>query len=284
MSKLISLWEDKKIPFYKQEYHCGVNENASTLTPYLLEDGKTHGAIIVFPGGGYTHRSEKEGEPVAVYLNSLGFHTFVLNYRVMPYHPYLGCVDGKRAVKYLRANAAQLGISADCIGVIGFSAGAGNACLVAETFDKEEYHTIDKVDTFSAKPNFCILSYGSLSLKPEFMSDSDKKVFEEVIPQEAREQYQKTYSCDELVRKEMPPMFIWHAADDIRVNAGASIAFVQKLQEKGNSYEFHIFPNGGHGCAIAEAAQIDGMCQWIGLAEDWMRRGGFLRKSASIKL
>lgn len=273
---LIKLWEDGAIPFYKKEYDCEVNENTCTLTPFLLEDGKRHGAVIVFPGGGYTHRSEKEGEPVAAFMNSLGFHAFVLNYRVIPYPPYLGCIDGKRAVKYLRAYAKELRIIPDCIGVIGFSAGAGNACLVTETFDKAEYDVTDWIDAFCARPDFCIFGYGALSLKSEFMNPSDVEVFERVVPKEDREAYRKAYSCDELVRTKMPPVFLWHTADDVRVKVGAAIEFVRRLQEMGNRYEFHIFPYGGHGRGVVEAAQIEGICQWTGLAADWLRREGFL--------
>lgn len=272
----ISLWEEGKIPFYREEYNCGVNESTSTLTPFLQEDKKVHGAIVVFPGGGYTHRSEKEGEPVAAYFHSLGFHTFVLNYRVMPYHPYLGCVDGKRAIKYLRANAKELNIAADCIGVIGFSAGAGNACLATETFDRVEYNTTDWIDSYSARPDFCMFGYGALSLKTEFLNENDVTMLEQVVPKETRELYQKAFSCDELVRENMPPIFLWHTADDTRVRAGASIEFVRKLQEKGNRYEFHIFPKGEHGHSVTEAAKIPGVCQWMGLAEDWMQREGYL--------
>ncbi len=272
----ILLWENGKIPFYREEYNSGVNENIATLTPFLQRDQKMHGAVIVFPGGGYTHRSEKEGEPVAAYLNSLGFHAFVLNYRVMPYHPYLGCIDGKRAVKYLRANAEKWGIRSDCIGVIGFSAGAGNACLAAETFDKTEYEMTDWIDGYSAKPDFCIFGYGALSLKNEFLSPSDLEMVERIVPERTREQYQKAFSCDELVREEMPPIFLWHTADDSRVGAGASIEFVRRLQEKGNTYEFHIFPKGEHGHSVTDAEKIPGVCQWMRLAEDWMRREGWL--------
>ncbi len=274
---LITLWEEENIPFYHEEYHCDANQNACTLTPFLLKDGKKHGAVLVFPGGGYTHHSEKEGEPVALYFNSLGFHAFVVNYRVIPYHPYLGCIDGKRAVRYLRAHATELGIVENCIGVAGFSAGAGNACLVAETFDKMEYDTTDRLDTFCAKPDFCIFGYGALSLKMEFMSSSDVEMFERIVPEKAREGFLKSYSCDTLVREKMPPIFIWHTADDERVSVFAALAFVQELQKKKNTYEFHIFPSGGHGKSVTEAAEIGGICQWMALAEDWMRREGFLQ-------
>ena len=47
----IALWEKAKIPFYDDSCHCGENEGACTLTPFLLEDGRKHAAVIVFPGG-----------------------------------------------------------------------------------------------------------------------------------------------------------------------------------------------------------------------------------------
>lgn len=168
MNTFVSLWENTKIPFYDESCHQGENEAACTLTPFLLEDGQPHAAVIVFPGGGYVHHSAKEGVPVAEYLNSIGLHAFVLNYRVLPYAPYLGYVDGKRAVRYIRKHAKALNICKDKIGVMGFSAGAGNACMVSEQFDKMDYKPDDEIDEMSAKPDFCILCYGALSFHKEF--------------------------------------------------------------------------------------------------------------------
>lgn len=274
--KNISLWKAEEVPFYNKEYQTDINEDSMTITPYLLEDGKEHEAILVFPGGGYTHRAEKEAEPVARYFNSLGMHAFVVNYRVVPYDSYLGCVDGKRAIRFLRANTQQFHIAKNCIGVIGFSAGAGIACLAVETYDKEDYEAKDEIDTYNAKPDFCIFSYGSLSIKPDFMSESDVKIFEKLVPVEMQEDFIKKYSCDEQVREDMPPIFLWHTADDVRVKVGAVIEFVQKLQEKNNDYEFHIFPKGGHGTSVTKSSEIEGTCQWLSLMKNWLYRNGFL--------
>ena len=63
---------------------------ADDFTPYLdtfLLDGAKQplGAVLVLPGGGYTHRALHEGDPVARKFNELGYHAFVLQYRVKPY-------------------------------------------------------------------------------------------------------------------------------------------------------------------------------------------------------
>ena len=60
-----------------------------SLKPYLINSENTHGAIIVCPGGGYAGKADHEGEPIALWLNSIGLSAFVLDYRVAPYkHPY----------------------------------------------------------------------------------------------------------------------------------------------------------------------------------------------------
>lgn len=271
----IALWEKAKIPFYDDSCHCGENEGACTLTPFLLEDGRKHAAVIVFPGGGYVHHAEKEAAPVAEYLNSIGLHAFVLNYRVIPYPPYLGYVDGKRAVRYVREHAKEFSIYDDRIGVMGFSAGAGNACMVAEQYDKEDYEPLDEIDEISARPDFCVLCYGALSFHLKFLCESDIEIFEKFVPKEQREEFIKTYSCDELVRTDMPPVFVWHAVDDERVKVGACISFVKRMTEMKNDIECHLFPSGGHGKGVVEAVQIEGLSQWLDLFENWLKRKGF---------
>src|SRR5437899_2957895 len=50
-----------------------------TLTPYLpVKEKATGAAIIICPGGGYEHLSDREGKPVAEWLNSIGVTAFIL--------------------------------------------------------------------------------------------------------------------------------------------------------------------------------------------------------------
>ena len=56
------------------------------LDIYLADTSVPCGAVVVFPGGGYTHRALHEGEPVARAFNERGMHAFVVQYRVAP-HP-----------------------------------------------------------------------------------------------------------------------------------------------------------------------------------------------------
>src|SRR2546428_2927396 len=76
-----------------------------TITPFLApKETATGAAIVVFPGGGYSHLSEiKEGSDVAKWLNSLGISAFVLKYRLgMRYHQPNQLLDAARAVRMAR--------------------------------------------------------------------------------------------------------------------------------------------------------------------------------------
>jgi acetyl esterase/lipase len=86
-------------------------------------------AVIVIPGGGYYKLTyDLGGYQIAKWFNTQGISAFVLNYR-LPTSPDLRqreiapLQDVQAAIKYLRKNAEQYGISPEQIGVIGTSAG-----------------------------------------------------------------------------------------------------------------------------------------------------------------
>lgn len=278
MKERIALWEEGKIPFYNEDFHIEENADACTMTPYLIEDGKEHGMVLVFPGGGYVRRVPKEAEPVAHYLNSIGMHAVVVDYRVLPYDPSLGIVDGKRAMRIVRSKAKEWKILDGAIGVMGFSAGAGNASRLCESFDVEDYEPQDALDRISAKPDFCVLCYGALSLDLEHLIQSDIDNFNEVCPEEEREDYINANSPDRNVRADMPPVFIWHCIDDKRVKAGAALSFVNALYQKGVDTEFHMYPLGGHGKCVRECVEVPGLRQWLTSLENWLNRKGFVKR------
>ena len=59
-----------------------------TLTLYLRESVEAmphfrqRPLVLVVPGGGYTHVSPREGDPVALQFAAAGYHTAVLRYAV----------------------------------------------------------------------------------------------------------------------------------------------------------------------------------------------------------
>lgn len=278
MNETIALWKKGEIPSYKEEWHKGENADSCTMTPYLIEDGKEHGMVLVFPGGGYVKRVPKEAEPVARYLNSIGMHAVVVNYRVLPYDSALGVIDGKRALRIVRSKAKEWRILEGSIGVMGFSAGAGTAARICERFDVADDVSRDSLDALSARPDFCVLCYGALSFDLKHMIPSDVEAFEKACPPELQEAYIEGNSPDRNVREDMPPVFVWHCMDDKRVPASSSLSFVNALYEKGVDTEFHMYPMGGHGQCVRECVDVPGLNQWMTALEDWLFRKGFQKK------
>lgn len=117
-------------------------------------------AIIVAPGGGFrTLMMSYEGVDVARRFNQMGLDAFVLKYRTT----YVGAgdnpqayqnvramsdADGQQAVRLVRQHAAEYGVEANRIGMIGFSAGGG--VLLSSVYGK-----------IDGRPDFAIPIYAS---------------------------------------------------------------------------------------------------------------------------
>lgn len=84
------------------------------LTVFRPRAGTANGtAIVIVPGGAYTHLAGwHEGSQVAGWFASRGVTAFVLRYRVGDRAPLpIPLLYGKRAMRFVRSNAARFGIA-----------------------------------------------------------------------------------------------------------------------------------------------------------------------------
>ncbi|MCR4617429.1 MAG: alpha/beta hydrolase [Lachnospiraceae bacterium] len=79
--------------------------------------------VIVCPGGGYDHTSDREGEALALMFNSIGIHAAVLRYSTGPSTFPTDLSELAFAVKFLREKAQEWHIDKDKILIQGSSAG-----------------------------------------------------------------------------------------------------------------------------------------------------------------
>src|SRR5262249_10330966 len=105
-------------------------------------------AVIIAPGGSYTRLSmNNEGRSPANYFNSLGIAAFVLRYRLGPqYHHPIELGDAQRAIRTVRAHAAEWHIAPNRIGILGFSAGGHLASSASTHFDAGHDGASDPID------------------------------------------------------------------------------------------------------------------------------------------
>ena len=128
--------------------------------PFLPQTRSTSTAVLVIPGGGYQHVAiGHEGVQIAGWLNAQGIPAFVLDYRVAPYRYPVPIEDGQRAMRLIRAHAAEYGIDPHRIGVWGFSAGGHLASTLGTHCDGDAVpvKTPDAADSKSFSPDFMVL-------------------------------------------------------------------------------------------------------------------------------
>jgi acetyl esterase/lipase len=228
-----------------------------TLAIYRpAKDKNTGAAVIVCPGGGHTILAyDLEGTEVADWLTDIGVTACVLKYRVPARDPNkrwgAAVQDAQRAVSLLRSQAAELGIDAKRIGILGFSAGGETAGLTALFGDQRQYEAADAIDKVSSRPDFAVLIYPG--------------GFEEKGQAKLRDHVRVT--------KDAPPMFFAHAAND-PVTALNSLLLATELKKVGVPAELHLYATGGHGFGLRP--QADKPCtQWPTACATWMRTMGF---------
>lgn len=241
-----------------------------TLTPYLPKEKATGAAVIVCPGGGYSHLADHEGRPVAEWLNSIGITAFVLKYRLGPrYHHPAPLQDAARAVRLVRARAAEWQIDPKRIGILGFSAGGHVASTIGTHFDAGQPNSSDAVEKVSSRPDVMILIYPVITMGGFTHSGSRKQL----LGENPSADMVTLLSNEEQVTKQTPPTFLVHTANDAAVPVENSLRFADALRKMGVPFELHIYERGPHGFGLGGNNPV--LSSWPGRCADWLRLQGF---------
>ncbi len=205
-------------------------------------------AMIVVPGGGYSWCSLREADPIAAEFFTRHYNAFILDYSVAPYRYPLALTQLAAAVDYVKTNASELGVDAERIFVVGFSAGGHlTADLSVECDDLPQ--PIAGGKKLDARPKAVVLSY------PVIYPDSHVGSYKNLLgisDEEKTGEKAQALALHKLVTSATPPTFIWTTREDTCVDPMATIRHTEALQRKGVVYESHIFPYGGHGGATCD--------------------------------
>ncbi len=249
--------------------------NNSSLTVYIPDTYESFSAhkkwpvIVICPGGGYGHLSDREAEPVALKMLSLGFAAAVLSYTLAPLKGGEPLQDAAEAVRTMRKNADKWNLDENKIVVGGFSAGGHLAASLA-------CHCPDE----QSRPDYLLLCYPVITADPQYCHKSS---IDNVCGTE--EKYSQDYfSLEKHVTKNFPPVFMWHTNQDESVPLENSLLFAGALRKNGIDFEYHIFNHGKHGLSLATAESskpngetIQPQCaQWVDLFKNWCIGKGIL--------
>jgi acetyl esterase/lipase len=274
--QFIPVWPAGKVPNSKVTVSDSIfNERiwrVGTPGVYVLPVAKSDNkgaAVIICPGGGYERVSYiYNGFNFAHWFNAQGITVFVLLYR-LPNQTNLierelaPLQDAQRAIRYVRAHAAEWGLQPDKIGVMGISAGGHVASMLATRTDDVSAMK-DSLDMQPFRPDFQILLSPVITMG-KFAHPGSRKNF--LGPDTSAAMVAK-YSSDLQVTKATPPTFMVHAQNDSTVNVRNSLLFYSALIAQEVPASIHVFPQGGHGIKLADNPGSTEL--WLDLLKLWL--------------
>lgn len=209
----------------------------------------TKTAILVFPGGGYQILAmDLEGTEICAWLNARGITAVLVKYHVPTAAPHLAPLqDGQRAIRLVRAHAADWDIDPQHIGVMGFSAGGNVAARLSTSFDSPAYAPSDGADKLSSRPDFTILIY------PAYL---------------AADTADTQLAADLHVSSKTPPAFLVQAQDD-PIGVMNSIDYYIALTKNKVPAEMHLYTNGGHGYGLRPS--VNAISAWPIRLQEWLQ-------------
>jgi len=250
------------------------DEDIQTLAAYPAPAGRAvPTAVIVCPGGGYQHLAmDHEGDQVARWLNSIGVTAFVLKYRLGPrYHHPIELGDAQRAIRTVRAKAADYHVQPDRIGIMGFSAGGHLASTAGTHFDAGKADAGDAIESASSRPDFLVLGYPVIS----FTTDAHRGSARSLLGDNPDPKLVELLSNELQVTQQTPPTFLFHTTDDAVVPVENSVMFYLALRKAGVPAEMHLYQQGPHGVGLAPTDEA--LSSWPARLADWLRVRGLLK-------
>jgi acetyl esterase/lipase len=234
---------------------------APALTYHPANTSTPSAAVVICPGGGYTHLSlEKEGSEAAAWLNGLGIAAFVLRYRLADYGHPAPLDDVTRALGYVRARSRELGIAAQRVGVLGFSAGGHLAACASNLIDDP-----------AARPDFAVLLYPVVTFKDPYAHVGSRRA---LLGAEPNPTLVDELSLETRVTARTPHTFLMHTKDDASVPVENSLLYAAALTRAGVPHELALYEHGPHGIGLRPEHEAGR--EWPKACAAWLRARGLL--------
>ena len=152
--------------------------------------------------------------------------------------------DVKAAIRWMRANADELGIDPDRIAVCGASSGAHLALLAAGSADVPELEGEGGNAGTSSRVAAAVSFYGPTRLErgAAMLKDS----VEQLLGSDPADGVFQQASPASYVTGDYPPTMIMHSNQDELVPREQSLTFTEQLVAQGVPVELHLFDNVPH--------------------------------------
>jgi acetyl esterase/lipase len=241
--------------------HDGVKLSGDLYLPKGLDKAPV---LIAVHGGGWQAGSRASYQYWGPFLARNGYAVLAISYRLSKpgAKTYPGAVyDVKAAVQFARANAAQLGIDPDRIGVMGDSAGAHLVALVALAGEEPLFSSDYRADPHAAtlaNVKAVIGFYGVYDMQAQWQHDQITRPRDQiaekflgVAPMQSRRGYfdasPMSYATVDKNEKTRTRFLLIHGThDDIVDPQTQSQAFLTALKQAGFFARTIVIPGAGH--------------------------------------
>ncbi|GBL23605.1 uncharacterized peptidase YuxL [Opitutia bacterium] len=247
----------KKVPVYPKTvavmkdvaYLGGTRKDkADIYSPLDHDKSKPLPGIIVIHGGGFNDGDKARGRELNISesLTLKGYVCMSINYKLRRMQGQVtwpqSVHDAKAAVRYLRKEAANLGVDPEKIGVIGCSAGCNLSMMLATTGPADGFDAVagEPYQDISARVACAVGFYGAVDL----MNYHDMKMFAKTR-EEAPDLYKKGSPITYLDAKD-PPMLLVHGTADVTVPLSQSETYLKVAKEKGAPCLLEVIPDAPH--------------------------------------
>lgn len=256
-----------------------------TMTTYFISPSDSYQiherpCVVICPGGGYGHVSDREGEFLALGFNARGINAVVIRYSVAPARYPVALLELAKGVKYIREHSEEFEIDPNRILVQGSSAGAHLAASFAIFTMQDEFismvsEEIDIEDSKDIKVNGIMLSYPVIT-SGEY---AHRGSFECLLG-EKYDELVDIMSLENQKLEGLPPVFLWHTYADNTVPVENSILFMLALRKAKVPFESHIYPMGSHGLALGNELTtskegkelVPYVSSWFGMACEFVNK------------
>ena len=203
--------------------------------PKQKDPAKKYPAVVFFFGGGWTGGSPSQFYPHCEYLAGRGMIAMAADYRVKSRHgttPAECVKDGKSAVRWIRANAARLGIDPGRIAAGGGSAGGHVAAAVATAPGFEEAGEDTAV---SCRPNALVLFNPVFDNGPQgYGHDRVKEFFPAISPLHN-------------LKPGTPPTIVFLGTEDKLIPVATAKDYQARMEKNGDRCELRLYEGQPHG-------------------------------------
>lgn len=224
---------------------------------YLPKGRSKVPVLVAVHGGGWQVGSKQFYRYWGLFLARAGYAVFAVDYRLGKPGVYPAAVyDVKAAVQYIRAKAGEFDLDPDRIGLVGDSAGAHLASLVALAGDQfNSAYRDDATASVSANVKCVIGFYGVYDMHAQWTHDLTSRPNDKIVekflgtsPMQNRRVYfdASPISYATVDHNQLKFLLIHGTEDDIVDSLTQSGAFLTALTQSGFFVRRIIIPGAGH--------------------------------------